>query len=235
MTDLHSEILKIVYKHLPGQHDQMSHGVRGGGQAIDVGDKMSREEVVNHIMTTNKPEQVASGNMTESEWAEKYLSNDAEYTAIEIDPRATNLPAGTVSKKVEGYSKMSGDNSPAIVIDSNEKLEARFGGGKLDQAYGKQPDTVIDGKHRVEAAIKRGDKSIMAIVPSRKVSSLIERSHKLEIDDFARNYFQGKGYPIKKFDGNNYQVERMGELRVFTQLDLSKIARNLGHNWRFIQ
>jgi len=30
MTDLRDEILKIVYKHLPGKHDQKTHGQRGG-------------------------------------------------------------------------------------------------------------------------------------------------------------------------------------------------------------
>jgi hypothetical protein len=31
MSDLHDEIVAIVYKHLPGKHDQKRHGYRFGG------------------------------------------------------------------------------------------------------------------------------------------------------------------------------------------------------------
>ena len=51
MSDLHDEIVAIVYKHLPGKHDQKTHGRRGAGDVVSslkIGDKPTKIKSDNH-------------------------------------------------------------------------------------------------------------------------------------------------------------------------------------------
>ena len=50
MNELHDEILAIVYKHLPGQHDQLSHGRSGGNSIDEIRNEIRNSDVENVIV-----------------------------------------------------------------------------------------------------------------------------------------------------------------------------------------
>lgn len=209
----------------------------GGGMSFVAGGGASRtysqQEVLDHIMATNPPEQIKEGRMTVDEWRDKYMTDEpGGYVMANVAPEAIFLPVEAGDKaKVARYTGMKGKRSPAIVLDSNDKIEARFGGGKLDRAYGVQPYTVIDGKHRVEAALARGDTSIRAYVPKRKLQQVIKNSSTVEVQRFAESYFKSKGYSLLRQSGQQWTVSRQGSERTYTTRDLNNIAKNTGYSW----
>jgi hypothetical protein len=200
--------------------------------------QVGRQEVLDHIMGTNPPAQVEGGRMTPAEWAERYMSNqDQEFALIKVHPEAMNLPAETSRLKVRRYTREAG-TPPPIVVDSNDKIQARYtesgaAASRLSRGYGRQPHTVIDGKHRLEAAKERGRGSIRAYVPKRQLSTVWKRSHEIERDQFAQQYFQGKGYPILESSPLGWTVNRQGTTRTYTPRDLERIASNTGHGWQW--
>lgn len=215
---------------------ERQEAARGQGKVAQTleeaqGQEISRQTVLDHIMSTNPPEQVKSGKMTPQGWAERYMSDgDQEFALINVHPGAMYLPTQTVAGKVSTYTQKEGP-PPPIVVDSNNKIEARFGGGKLSRAYGRQPHTVIDGKHRVQAALKRGDKALRAYVPKHQLRTIWERSHEIERNEFAQSYFERKGYPLLETGPQGWQIERQGREQTYTPRDMERIARNTGHAW----
>lgn len=220
-------------------------GGGGGGLALKMGartvsaamaqDSISSGDILNHIVKTNPPDQISSGRMTPAEWADKYMSDEPKgYVLIDVSPQVMNLPvAAGLPEKVERFALERGESAPPVVVDSNEKIEARWGGGKMDQAYGLQPHTVLDGKHRVEAALARGDVVIKAYVPKRKAEMIIKASRDIERQSFAMDYFSRKGYPVVRQRGTDFDVMRQGSPRTFTRYDIEKIAANTGHEWHW--
>ncbi len=202
--------------------------------------QVDRQQVLEHIMGTNPPEQVKSGRMTPEEWADRYMSNgDQEFALVNVHPGAMNLPAGTSRMKVGRYARERG-TPPPIVVDSNDKIQARYtesgeAASRLSRGYGRQPHTVIDGKHRVEAALQRGQGSIRAYVPKGKLGQVWQRSHEIERAEYARKYLTGKGYPILEESPMGWTVDRQGQRRTYTSRDIERIAANTGHGWQWGQ
>jgi hypothetical protein len=204
------------------------------------GQQVDRQQVLEHIMGTNPPEQVKSGKMTPEEWADRYMSNrDQEFALIEVHPGAMNLPAETLKTKVGRYARESG-TPPPIVVDSNDKIQARYGdqgqgAGALSRSYGRQPHTVIDGKHRVEAALQNGRGSIRAYVPKHQLRAVWSRPHEIERAQYARTYLKGKGYPLLEEGPMGWVVDRNGQRRTYTPRDMERIASKTGHTWQWGQ
>ena len=204
-----------------GREGQVGGSGEDGGDVSEVARTLSsaedqnipRKEILEHIAKA-PPEQVVSKKMSIEEWADEYMSDsDQSYSLIKVSPQVMNLPLSAGSKeKVEEYTQMDGKHAPPIVIDSNEKIQARFGGGKLDQAFGLQPHTVIDGKHRVEAGMLRGDNFLLAYVPKGKLEQIWTQS-----SDFEKREFWDSAKPGKPFD------IRMVET----------VAKNRGHKWNW--
>jgi hypothetical protein len=193
---------------------------------------IKQEDVINHIMTTNPPDQIIKGEMTVDEWVNKYMSKEPDgYAFIKVSPSTMNLPmkAG-MADKVEKFTGLK-TKAPPIVVDSNDVIQARIGGGKLDQAYGMLDHVVIDGKHRLEAAINRGDETIEAFIPRRKLSEIWNKSHSIELNQYAESYFEKKGYPIIRRISRVYTVRRNGENQDYTITDIERIAAKLGKVW----
>ena len=198
-------------------------------------DSISAGEMLAHIIKTNPPDQISSGRMTPAEWADKYMTPEPKgYALIDASPQALNLPvAAGLPEKVQRFALEKGESAPPVVVDSNEQIEARWGGGKMDQAYGLQPHTVLDGKHRVEAALARGDTAIRVYVPKRKAEMIIKASRDIERQAFALDYFARKGYPVVQQRGTDFDVIRQGAPRTFTRYDIERIATNTGHEWHW--
>lgn len=214
----------------------------GGGvdPSCSPGDKVSRGDVIERIMKTNPPEQVKTGKITKEEWASVYLSDEpGGYAVMDVHPGALNLPLGDTSKlmseKIKEYKGKDASSAAPVVVDSNDKIQARIGGGRLEQAYGMQSHTVIDGKHRVAAALERGDKSIRAIVPVRKASEISKTSHAIELAEFAKQFAESKGHQILSIsEGPRVTAKtKEGYERHWGPTDLEKIAGKVGHTFRF--
>lgn len=211
----------------------------GAGGNLEIGKISStatRQEIIDYIMRHNPPEQVKDGRMTPEEWADAYISDrDKGYVLLEIDPRALTMPTSAGdSGFVNLLATTEGQFSP-VVIDSNEKIQARYGGGKLDQAFGLQDTTVLDGKHRVEAAIARGDTLIRAYIPAQKVSALLKASAYLEMNRFAIAYITTKGGTVLSTDGISFWKIQTSDGRITTYdiRTLARIAKNNGYNFKF--
>jgi len=248
-------------KHLPGKHDQDTHGAwamgtpdggkrEPGAMTVDAppgvdmataampGQSASREDIIQHIMEINPPVQVSSGKMTSQEWADSYLSEEpGGYVLIDVDPRVLTSPADPLGEKVTGIVQAGNPLLP-VVVDSNTKIEARFIGGEYGRNFGRQADTVIDGKHRVAAAIQRGDETIRAYVPVRNADAIVKRSNSsrraVEVARYLESYAERKGYPImdRRADGGMI-VTRDGVRREYTVRDAQVIAKNIGYVWKF--
>lgn len=205
-----------------------SHSFRGKSNA-------SRSEMLNFILETNSPEQIKSGKMSPEDWADTYMSSDSDFVLMDVSPKAMFMPlsAGDNSK-VENLSKSEYEFKP-IVIDSNEKIQARIGGGVLDRVGGLQPYTVLDGKHRVSASLIRGDKSIKAYVPKSAVDEVLKRSHKAEVFDAALDYIKEKGYEIREKTADGYKIfdPKRNSTRVIDEGVLDVVKRNRGESWLF--
>lgn len=121
---------------------------------------VSQDNVIDEIMKSNPPQQVADGRMTKDQWRDTYMSDEpGGFALINVHPSAMNIPtAAGVDEKIKDFTGRDAKAQPPIVVDSNDKIEARHGGGKLDRAFGKQPHTIIDGKHRLAASQARSDK-----------------------------------------------------------------------------
>jgi len=227
---------KAVQEYRQKQRDKKTakHPVAG---TLEEAKKQSigRQEIINHIVATNPPKQVKSGKVTAEEWAKEYMSDsDQEFALVQVHPEAMHFPAEVDLPKVGAYAQQTGQ-PPPIVVDSNQKMEARFGGGKLERAYGRQPHTVIDGKHRAKAALEQGASSIRAYVPKGKLGEIWQRSHEIERSKFAREYLKKKGFPLLEETGAGWKVDRQGQERTYTPRDIERIARNTGHEWTWGQ
>lgn len=195
----------------------------------------SRNEIVSFIMQTNSPEQVKSGKMTAEDWADTYLSRDSDFVLMDVSPKAMFMPlAAGDNSKVDKLAVSQEEYKP-IVIDSNEKIQARIGGGVLDRVGGLQPYTVLDGKHRVSASLIRGDKSIKAYVPKSAVKEVLDRSHKAEVYDFALEYIKEKGYEIKEKTADGFKVfdPKRNNIKLIDSGLLDVVKRNRGESWLF--
>lgn len=204
------------------------------------GETLGKSQVISHIMKTNPPEQVATGKMTAEEWADRFMSEEPKgYVVTSVHPKSLNAPvAPGMPDKVQSFVSQKSE-APPVVIDSNEKQQARFGGGKLDRAFGLQPHTIIDGKHRVAAAIERGDREIKAIVPIRKLAEIQQRSHAIELEEFAHQYIESKGHTITGKTISDYgprisATTKEGYSRQWGPTDFEKIADKIGHKFKFL-
>ena len=210
----------------------------GEGGGVDPScspNEWSREQVIKHIMNTNPPEQVRKG-MSDGEWADRYLSEETGgYVLADVHPKSLNSPTELGEpEKVIPFSKMGASTQPPVVVDSNRKIQARWGGGKLDQAYGIQPHTLVDGKHRVAAALLRGDKTIKAIVPKERLEEVLKTSHAVELEEFARQYAADKGHVILSVGGGRVRAKtKEGYERDWGATDLERIASKMGHKFKF--
>jgi hypothetical protein len=95
------------------------------------------------------------------------------------------------------------------------------------------PAALYNGGTRVLEFTNRGDFAIPALIPKRKLDEIWKRSHAVEIEQFALDYLRKKGYPILRRTGDSIVVNRDGQERAYTARDLDKIARNVGHAWRW--
>lgn len=208
--------------------------------SVQIGTKLTREQALSHIVAHNPPEHIKSGALTKEEWADKYLSNEpGGYVVAWVHPRSMNAPVELGEpQKVEGFVGRSPDAAPPIVVDSNEKMQYRLGGGKIEQAYGLLPHVVVDGKHRTEAAVRRGDQRIKAVVPVRKAEEIRKASHNIELAEFAKSYADDKGHTITSITQTNLgpvvaAKTKEGYDRSWGPSDLAKIANKLGHKFNF--
>lgn len=209
-----------------------------GGKSYEIGSKLDRDQVIDHIMSVNPPEQVKSGALTKEEWADKFLSDSKSFEVVYVHPSVMNLPANTVLEKVNDYKKLDLENAPPIVVDSNDKLQSRIGGGKLDQAYGIQPHIVIDGKHRTQAAQELGATKIKAIVPSGSAKQIQEQSANAELSLFANSYAQKKGWISFEVSESSFGpqlkgITKEGYGRSLGPSDLVKVGKKLGTEFTF--
>ena len=204
------------------------------------GDELSRGDVLSHIMTTNPPVQITNGSMSREEWASKFLSDEPYgYVVADVSPYVLHFPIDPGDEeKVEAFTNRSDQSVPPIVLDSNDKLQARHGGGRLDRAFGLQSHTVVDGKHRVQAARNKNVSTIRAIIPKQLADDLAEKSYHRELWDFAHEYASKKGYTITRASvgphGPEIQAKtKDGRDRRWSSPSLERIAKNTGHVFEF--
>ena len=191
----------------------------------------SQKEVIDSIK--NPPWKTMG--ISRDEWIDKYVSSeDIRYRLIDIHPKAAHLPVEAGDKVfVKNIANQKPSTQP-IIIDSNNRLEARWGGGKLDQAFGVQPYTTLDGKHRVEAAIIRGDDSIRAYVPERKIKAVLDTSLELEKDVFAQRYIKSKGGTNISWDADKWKfINAEGVEKTYDSRTISRIADREGYVWKY--
>lgn len=188
---------------------------------------VTQVEILAYIMEISPPRQVASGAMTALEWADCYMSDVPDgYRLVLLSPHILAFPDEPVWDKVIEMSMLPAKTSPPVVVDLNDKMEVRIGGGRLRYI-------VLDGKHRVAAARKRGDKTILAFVPANLVDELQRASHWVELGEYACNYFKEKGYGLLQRTDRHFIVNRNGDQRTYTTTDIENIARNRGDKWSF--
>jgi hypothetical protein len=222
------------------EEEEVEFGGPGSGR-YPKGSHLSRDEVIAHIEQTNPPEHVRAGKMDMKEWSDRFLSNEPDgYVATDVHPKSLNMPVNPgIESNVEAYSQRPAVEAPAIVVDSNDKLQARYGGGKLERAYGLQSHTVIDGKHRLAAALRRGDTSIHAIVPVRKLPEIFNRSHQAELIEFAHQYAAQKGIKVTSvgegaYGTINVRVQRPdGRTGEWSSRDIERIGEKSGHLFQY--
>jgi len=200
----------------------------------------NRQEVLGYIMDANPPEQVRSGLMTPAQWADQYMSDEpGGYVLQIVHPAALFMPTPAGDEaKVREYSRLEAETVPPVVLDSNDKLQARFDitAGGLKVRAGLLPYVVLDGKHRVEAALDRGDGAVPAYVPRRLAARVRAYSHTAELHDFADAYFREMGYAVL-IEGERQWVvrDREGRQREFLARDMELIARRRGHRFAFVE
>lgn len=137
---------------------------------------LTQDQMVDEIMEANPPGQVKRGEMTPEQWRECYLSDEpGGYVLMNVSPRVLHLhsPLRDV-KRVQAYAEEPGTTAPPIVLDANEIWHAPGPG------LTPFPHIVIDGRHRLLAALERGDRSIRAYVPRRLAPELAEESRRAE-------------------------------------------------------
>lgn len=191
------------------------------------------------IADANPPEQVKSGLMTMAQWAELHMSDEpGGYLLARVHPAALFLPTPTADgAKVREYSRLPAETAPPVVVDSNEKIQARFNlgeGGRLDQTGGLQPYTLLDGSRRVEATLSRGDAHLLAYVPRRQLPRVLANASTAELHDFAHRHFDAEGYRVLVEGERQWLVvDRRGRQRELLRRDILRIARSHGHRFFF--
>lgn len=123
--------------------------------------------VLSHILAVNPPGQVQRGDMTPVQWAARFMTPEPHgYLLMDVSPEVMNIPAPVRDPgRVDRYAEEPAGSAPPIVVDANKTYRAVG-------PRGLQEHTVIDGRHRLMAALERGDERIRALVPARLASRI---------------------------------------------------------------